>query len=247
MRTRRVHACRGDVSTYELLFEDGAASHALQDDDAGPVVADLCAACGAEYANRVATVGCTVCSSRLALGLTAECDPEFGGYCSGCAVEAATTSVRSEPNDACAIAVSNAITSLRNELTPLREQKVAFAMEIEEPKRPHSEADEEHRGLRHAFELLQLQMPASPAAPPLDMGPDRRAPKFGRCGEALGVGFASYSFTDADGLPESVALQEASPALAQLVAGGRMTVQVLLRDGSAPTAMTDHFYFNVQV
>ena len=70
----------------------------------------------------------------------------------------------------------------------LREQNVAFALEIEELKRLHSEADEEHRGLRHAFELLQLQTPASPAAPPLDMGPDRRAPKFDRCGEALGVG-----------------------------------------------------------
>ena len=68
MRTRRVSACRGDVSTYELLIEDGAASHALRDDDTGPVVADLCATCGAEYAIRVATVGCTVCSSRLALG-----------------------------------------------------------------------------------------------------------------------------------------------------------------------------------
>ena len=132
MRTWRVSACRGDVSAHELMYEDGAASHALQDDETGPVVADLCAACGAEYANRVATVGCTVCSSRLALGLTVECDPEFGGYCGGCAVEAATTSVRSEFNGACAIAVSNAITPLRNELTPLREQNVAFAMEIEE-------------------------------------------------------------------------------------------------------------------
>ena len=120
MRTRRVSACRGDVQTYTLLIEDGAASHALQDDDAGPVVAGLCAACGAEYANRVATVGCTACSSRLALGLTVEYDPGFGGYCGGCAVEAATTSVRSELNGACAIAVSNAITPLRNELTPLR-------------------------------------------------------------------------------------------------------------------------------
>ena len=90
MRTRRVSACRGDVSTHELMYEDGAASHALQDDDTGPVVTNLCATCGAEYANRVATVGCTVCSSRLALNLTAEYDPEFGGYCGGCAVEAAT-------------------------------------------------------------------------------------------------------------------------------------------------------------
>ena len=48
------------------------------------------------------------------------------------------------------------------------------------------------------------------------MDPDRRAPKFDRCGEALGVGFASYSVTGADGLMRSVALQEASPALAQL-------------------------------
>ena len=124
---------------------------------------------------------------------------------------------------------------------------MAFALEIKELERLHSEADEEHRDLRHAFELLQLQTPASPAAPPLDMGPDRRAPKFGRCGEALGVGFASYSYTDADGLPKSAALQEAAPALAQLVAGGRMAVQVLLRGGSAPTAMTDYFYFDAQV
>ena len=59
--------------------KDGAASHALQDGDTGPVVADLCAACGAEYADRgVAAVGCTVCCARLALGLTAEYDPEFG-------------------------------------------------------------------------------------------------------------------------------------------------------------------------
>ena len=250
MRTRRVSACRGDVSTYELLIEDGAASHALRDDDTGPVVADLCATCGAEYANRVATVGCTVCSSRLALGLTAEYDPEFGGYCGGCAVEAATTSVRSELNDACAIAVSNAITPLRerlDELTPLREQNVAFAMQIEELERLQAEADEEHRDLRQAFELLERQTPASPAAPLLDMGPDRRAPKFDRCGEELGVGFASYTITGADGLPKSVALQEASPALAELVAGGRMTVQVLLRDGSTPTAMTDYYYFDAQV
>ena len=162
------------------------------------------------------------------MGLTAEYDPGFGGYCGGCTVEAATTSVRSELNGACAIAVSNAITPLRKELTPLREQNVAFAMEIEELKRLHAEADDEHRDLRNAFELLQLQTPASPAAPPLDMGPDRRAPKFDRCGETLGVGFASYSVTDADGLSKSVALQEASPALAQLVAGGRMAVQVLL-------------------
>ena len=168
-------------------------------------------------------------------------------HCGGCAVEAATTSVRSELNDACAIAVSNAITPLRNELTPLREQNVAFAMEIEELERLHSEADEEHRDLRHAFELLQRQTPASPVAPPLDMGPDRRAPKFGRCGEALGVGFASYTIAGADGLPKSVALQEASPALAQLVAGGRMAVQVLLRDGSTPTAMADYYYFDAQV
>ena len=48
-----------------------------------------------------------------------EYDPEFWGYYGGCAVEAATTSVRSELNGACAIAVSNAITPLLNELTPL--------------------------------------------------------------------------------------------------------------------------------
>ena len=179
MRTRRVSACRGDVSAYELLFEDGAASHALHDDDAGPVVADLCAACGAAYADRVATVGCTVCSARLALGLEAEYDPAFGGYCGGCAVEAATTSVRAELNDACAIACSNAITPLRLELTPLREQNEAFAVKIEELERLQAEAEEEHRDLRQAFELLERQTPASPAAPPLDMGPDRRAPKFG--------------------------------------------------------------------
>ena len=81
----------------------------------------------------------------------------------------------------------------------LREQNVAFALEIEELKRLHSEADEEHRDLQNAFELLQLQTPASPAAPALGMGPDQRAPKFDRCGEALGRGFASYSFTDATG------------------------------------------------
>ena len=121
-------------------------------------------------------------------------------------VEAATTSVRAELNDACAIAVSNAITPLRQELTPLREQNVAFAVKIEELERLQAEAEEEHRDLRQAFELLELQTPASPAAPPLDMGPDRRAPKFDRCGEALGVGFASYPITGADGLPKSVAL-----------------------------------------
>ena len=250
MRTRRVSSCRGDVSTYELLFEDGAASHALRDDDAGPVVADLCAGCGAAYANRVATVGCTGCRSRLALGLEAECDPEFGGYCGGCAVEAATTSVRSELNDACAIAVSNAIVPLQarlNELTSLQEQNVAFAMQIEELEQLQVEAVEERRDLRQALELLEQQTPASPAAPPLDMGPDRRAPKFDRCGEELGVGFASYTVNDADGLPKSVVLQEASPALARLVAGGRMTVQVLLRDGSTPVALTDYFYFDAQV
>ena len=142
MRIRRVSACRGGVSTYELMYEDGAASHALQDGDVGPVVADLCAACGAAYADRVATDGCTVCRARLALGLTAEYGPGFGGYCGGCAVEAASTSVRSELNDACAIAVSNAIAPLRKELTPLREQNVAFAMEIEELKRLHAEADD---------------------------------------------------------------------------------------------------------
>ena len=79
MRTRRVSACRGDFSTYALLIEDGAASHALQDDDVGPVVADLCAAYGAAYADRVATDGCTVCCAQLALCLDAEYDPEFGG------------------------------------------------------------------------------------------------------------------------------------------------------------------------
>ena len=108
-----------------------------------------------------------------------EYEPKFGGYYGGCAVEAATTSVRSELNGACAIAVSNATTPLRDEPTPLREQNVvAFAMQIDELKRLHSEADEEHRDLRHALKLLQLQTPASPAAPPLDMGPERRAPKF---------------------------------------------------------------------
>ena len=79
MRTRRVSACRGDVSTYALLIEDGAASHALRDDDTGPVVADLCADCGAAYADRSGTAGCSVCRERFAIGLVAEYDPGFGG------------------------------------------------------------------------------------------------------------------------------------------------------------------------
>ena len=79
------------------------------------------------------------------------------------------------------------------------------------------------------------------------MGPDWRSPKFDRCGAELGQGFASYSVADDVGLPRSVALQEASPALAQLVSGGRITVQVLLRDGVGPPAMNDYFYFGAQV
>ena len=143
-----------------MVYEGGAASHALQDDDDGPVVADLCADCGAAYAGRVSTDGCSVCRARLAISLAAEYNPGFGGYCGSCAVDAATTSVRSELNDACAIAVSNAISPLRDELTPLREQNVAFKMKIEELKRLHAEeADEEHRDLRGQFELLQLQTP----------------------------------------------------------------------------------------
>ena len=92
-----------------------------------------------------------------------------------------------------------------------------------------------------------MQTPASPAAPELDMGPDRRSPKFDRCGAELGQGFASYSVTDDVGLPKSVALQEASPALAQLVSSGHITVQVLLRDGSGPPTINDYFYFSAQV
>ena len=111
MRTRRVNACRGGVSTTTLVFKDGAASHALQDEDDGPVVAGLCADCGAAYANRAGTVGCSVCRERLAIGLVAEYDPGLGGYCGGCAVDTATNSVRAELNDACALAVTRATAS----------------------------------------------------------------------------------------------------------------------------------------
>ena len=123
-------------------------------------------------------------------------------------------------------------------------------MKIEELKSLRAVADEEHRDLRGQFELLKMQTPASPAAPELDMGhgrPDRRSPKFDRCGAELGKGFASYSVTNDVGLPRSVALQEASPALAQLVSGGRITVQVLLRVGSGPPTMSGYFYFGAQV
>ena len=93
MRTRCANACRGDVSTTTLMFEDGAASHALQDEDDGPVVFGLCAAdCGAAaYADRSGTVGCSVCRERLAIGLVAEYDPGFEGYCGGCAVDIGPT------------------------------------------------------------------------------------------------------------------------------------------------------------
>ena len=170
-----------------------------------------------------------------------------GGYCGGCAVDTATSTARSELNDACALAVSNEISPLRAELTPLREQNEAFRVELEELKLVHSVADEEHRDLRAQFELPKSRTPASPVAPELDMGPDRRSPKFDRCGAELGKGFASYEVIDDHGLPWSMALQEASPVLAQLVAGGRITAQVLLHDGSGPPAMSDYFYFGAQV
>ena len=161
-------------------------------------------------------------AERLAISLAAEYDPILEGYCGGYAVDTATTSVRAELNDACALAASNAISPLHAELTPLREQNVAFRAEVEELKALHAEAAEDHRDLRDQIELLKIQTPASPAAPVLDMGPDRRSPKFDRCGAELGNGFASYEVTDDVGLPKSVSLQEASPALAQLVSGGRI-------------------------
>ena len=117
MRTRRANACRGDVSATTLMIEDGAASYALQDEGpSDPVVADLCADCGAACAGRAGPAGCSVCRARLAIGLVAKYDPGFGGYCGGCAVDTATSTVRSELNDACTLAVSNAISPLRAKL-----------------------------------------------------------------------------------------------------------------------------------
>ena len=49
MRTRRAAMCGGDVEVITLMAEDGAASHALQDEP-GPVSASLCADCVAAYA-----------------------------------------------------------------------------------------------------------------------------------------------------------------------------------------------------
>ena len=72
MRTRRANACRGDVSTTTLMFEDGAASHVLQDEDDGPVVvADLLSAVRADCGATAAYV-CRPCRHGRLLRLPRE-------------------------------------------------------------------------------------------------------------------------------------------------------------------------------
>ena len=220
MRTRRAAMCGGDVEVITLMAEDGAASHALQDEP-GPVSASLCADCVAAYADRVLAVGCAVCHSKLAIGLASPDDPGFGGYCGGCAVDRASSAIRSELDAAVALAVDAAITPLREEIAELR-----------------------------------ARAPASPVPKGLDVGPDGRSPKYDRCGAELGLGFASYTVGSQRPTwngpgwqrdPKVLALRESAPALARLVEGQRITVQVLLRDGAAVPTMNNYFYFSAQV